>query len=121
MYLARFGQAQISRWRIAFPVYSNWTCVLDKFFSSPAMAPKSHTQTHVPSGAREVKIIRRLNHVIRLPVPRIAKAIDRNKSTVYGAFDKKWRPLKRGRKEILSKVTKDWRTRETTRRQLQDN
>ena len=85
------------------------------------MAPKSHTQTHVSLGAREVKIIRRLNNVIKLPVPQIAKAVDRNKSTVYGAFDKKWRPMKRGRKEVLSKVTKDWRARETTRRQLQDN
>ena len=85
------------------------------------MAPKSHTQTHAPLGAREVKILRRFNNVIKLPVTQIAKAVDHNKSTVYGAFDKKWWPVKRGLKEVFLKVTKDWRARETTRRQLQDN
>ena len=68
------------------------------------MAPKSHTETRVPLGAREVKIIRRLNNIIKLPVTQIAKAVERNKSTVYGALDKKWRLVKRGRKEVLSKV-----------------
>ena len=85
------------------------------------MGPKSHIQTHVPLGAREVKIICRLNNVINLPVTQIAKAVDRNKSTVHAAFDTKWWPMKRGRKEVLSKETKHGRARETTRRQLEDN
>ena len=92
------------------------------------MAPKSHTQTHVPLGARQVEIIRRLSNVTQLPVTQIAKAVDRNKSTIYAAFDKKWWPVKRGRKKVFLKVTKDyWLARQlednykTIRRQLEDN
>ena len=58
----------------------------------------------VPLQAREVAIIRRLHQVIGLPVTQIASAVDRNKSTVYGALDTNWTSEKRGRKELLTKV-----------------
>lgn len=63
--------------------------------------PKSKPQ-RVPLGAREVTIIRRLKDVVKLPVTKIALAVDRNKTTVYEALDKKWKGLKRGRRDLLS-------------------
>jgi len=58
----------------------------------------------VPLGAREVTIIRRLKQVIKLPVTKIATAVDRNKSTIYDALDENWRHGKRGRKDLLTRV-----------------
>ena len=68
----------------------------------PTMAPKLSKQRRVPLGAREVTIIRRLKTVVKLPVTKIALAVDRNKTTVYEALDKKWKGLKRGRPDLLS-------------------
>ena len=53
-------------------------------------------------GVREVTIIRRLKTIVKLPVTKIALAVDRNKTTVYEALDKKWKGLKRGRPDLLS-------------------
>ena len=66
------------------------------------MAPKLPEQRHVPLGAREVAIIRRLKSVIKLPVTKIALAVDRNKTTVYGALDKTWKSSKKGRPDLLT-------------------
>jgi hypothetical protein len=66
------------------------------------MAPKLPEQRHVPLGAREVAIIRRLKSVIKLPVTKIALADDRNKTTVYGALDKTWKSSKKGRPDLLT-------------------
>ena len=54
-----------------------------------------------PLTQREVTIIRRLKRVIKLPVTKIAAAVDRNKSTVYKALDKSWSPGKRGHPGLL--------------------
>ena len=66
------------------------------YLAMPRNRPKHR---HEPLGAREVTIIRRLKQVIKLPVTKIATAVNRNKSTIYDALDKNWRHGKRGRKE----------------------
>jgi len=53
-----------------------------------------------PLGAREVAIIRRLRQVMKLPVPRIASAVDSNRSAIYDALHKNRRHGKRGRKGL---------------------
>ena len=57
---------------------------------------------------REVVIIRRLQKIVHLPPSQIAKAVDRDRSTVYKALDRKWAHAKRGRPQALSRkdVTK---------------
>ena len=66
------------------------------------MAPKL-PKRRAPLQLGEVRIIRRLKTIIKLPVTQIAKAVDRNKSTVYEALDKTWTHRKRGRPELLTK------------------
>ena len=51
---------------------------------------------------REVTIIRRLKRVHKMPVTKIATAVDRNKSSVYKALDPKWLFQQRGRGKSLS-------------------
>jgi len=69
------------------------------------MAPKLSQKQRVPLAAREVQIIRRLKHIVKLPVTKIALATGRNKSTIYQALDAKWQAAKRGPKDKLT--TKD--------------
>ena len=63
-------------------------------------APSAATWcTHVA----QVTIIRRLKTVLKLPVLQIAKAVGRDKTTVYKALNKGWSLAKRGRPEALTK------------------
>ena len=57
----------------------------------------------MPLGAREVQIIRRLKHVLQLPITQIAVATERKKTTIYDALKKSWRSSKRGPKEKLTR------------------
>ena len=66
------------------------------------MAPKLSKPRRVAWGASEVTISRRLKTVEELLVTKIARAVDRNNTTVYEALGTK-------------------RVTETTMRQLQDN
>ena len=60
-----------------------------------------------PMSLREVEIIRRLKKVVKLPVATIAKGIDRNKTTVYDALKKTWKPSSAGRPhQLLAKEVK---------------
>ena len=72
------------------------------------MAKKVKAKTFVvrraPLLKREVDIIRRLKNVVKLPITKIALAVNRNKSTVYSALDKTWTTSKRGRPDLLSKA-----------------
>ena len=52
---------------------------------------------------REVDIIRRMKRVLKLPVTHIASAVDRDKTTVYKALSRSWRPTVRGRPPALSR------------------
>ena len=51
---------------------------------------------------REVTIIRRMKHVLKLPVTKIATAVGRNKTSVYKALSPKFKMQKRGRPESFS-------------------
>ena len=55
-------------------------------------------------GDREITVIQRLKKILALPVTKIARAVGRNKSTVYKALSTEpgQRP-RRGRPELLSK------------------
>ena len=64
---------------------------------------KSVKDRREPLLKREVVIIRRLKNVVKLPVTKIALAVNRNKTTVYTALDKKWKTVKRGRPDLLTK------------------
>ena len=55
-----------------------------------AMKAKAAKDRRVPLTSREVVIIRRLKNVVKLPVTKIALAVERNKTTVYKALEKKW-------------------------------
>jgi hypothetical protein len=67
------------------------------------MPPRAYIrQRRVPLAAREVLIIRRLQKVIKLPVTKIALAVNRNKTTVYEALDKNWTAEKKGRPDLLT-------------------
>ena len=57
----------------------------------------------LPLGSREAEIIRRLKYVIKLPVTKIATAVARNKTSVYKALKRSFKPLKRGRPNTLHK------------------
>ena len=46
---------------------------------------------------REVDIIRRMKKVLKTTVADIARAADRNKSTIYRVLRRSWRPRQRGR------------------------
>ena len=71
------------------------------------MSVRKQVLKRVPLGSREVQIIRRLKKVIKLPVTKIALAVQRNKSSVYKALRPSFTPAKRGPK---NKVTqKDMR------------
>ena len=71
------------------------------------MPVRKQALKRVPLGSREVQIIRRLKKVIKLPVTKIALAVQRNKSSVYKALRRSFAPAKRGPK---NKVTqKDMR------------
>jgi len=49
---------------------------------SSAMVARHLAHRRVPMSAREVVIIRRLKKVVKLPVTKIAQAVDRHKTTV---------------------------------------
>ena len=66
------------------------------------MPVRKQALKRVPLGSREVQIIRRLKRVIKLPVTKIALAVQRNKSSVYKALRPSFAPAKRGPK---NKVT----------------
>ena len=68
------------------------------------MAPKQKalSQRRKPLEEREAQIIRRMKKVLKLPVTKIALAVDRNKSSVYKALDKSFDPQTRGPKAHLS-------------------
>ena len=53
------------------------------------MKAKVAKDRRVPLTSREVAIIRRLKNVVKLPVTKIALAVERNKTTVYKALEKK--------------------------------
>ena len=56
-----------------------------------------------PVEKREVEIIRRLKHVVKLPVMTIARAVGRHKKTVYACLKKTWKARAKGRPKGLSK------------------
>ena len=55
-------------------------------------------------GTREVEIIRRLKAKLHLPITRIALAVGRDKTTVYRALSRTFKPKKRGRPAALSRA-----------------
>ena len=58
----------------------------------------------VPLQQREVTIIRNMKKKLKLPVTKIAAAVERSKETVYKALDPSWKFNKRGRPEALTKA-----------------
>ena len=56
-----------------------------------------------PLGSREAEIIRRLKKIIKLPVTKIATAVGRNKTSVYKALKRTFKPLKRQRRNALDR------------------
>ena len=64
---------------------------------------RRRVQTRVPLQAREVQMIRRMKTVLKLPVTKIALAVNRNKTSIYAALSTAWSPGKRGRPQILTK------------------
>ena len=70
--------------------------------SSCLCLPPSAMVCRKPLAQREVDIIRRLQKVMKMPVAHIAKAVDRNKSSIYKALDKSWSLAARGHPRVLS-------------------
>ena len=52
---------------------------------------------YVLIGKREIEIIKRMKRVLKLPVTHIARAVNRNKTTIYLVLRRSWRPCQRGR------------------------
>ena len=53
---------------------------------------------------REVDIIRRMKKVLKMTVADIARAADRNQSTIYRVLRRSWRPRQRGRPSALHRA-----------------
>ena len=56
-----------------------------------------------PIEKRDVEIIRRLKHVIKMHVFIIARAVGRHKKTVYKCLKKKWKAPLKGRPKSLAR------------------
>ena len=65
---------------------------------------KSVQKLRKPLGIREVEIIRRLKEKLKLPITKIALAVGRDKTTVYKALRRKFKPQKRGRPAALTRA-----------------
>ena len=53
---------------------------------------------------REVDIIRRMKKVLNMAVADIARAADRNKSTIHRVLRRSWRPRQRGHPSALNRA-----------------
>ena len=70
----------------------------------PVRKKQKTALTRKPITPREVVIMKRLKKVLKMPVSKIALAVDRHKKSVYKALAGELRMVKRGPKEKLSKA-----------------
>ena len=80
------------------------SCVhLHQHRTSSSHRPLRMKYCRKPLQEREVAIIRNMKKMLKLPVTKIALAVERTKRTVYKSLDPKWTFNTRGRPEALTK------------------